>query len=204
MADRQLDPDIALAELGLERLDDVVATGTRADDGEPEMVSLDAADDVRLADEDAGRYQELRDPYADTHAYEDVTEAIDAFDDAFNARDLDAVMDIVAEDVECPGLGNDRDNLPEAIEDLWERRPNSLLTRGWLDDRCCSVLWDPATTGGWWRVAIVHFDDVDDGVIGVVELNDDPVALDEVETDGPDGDVEEGTRWEEWADGEAD
>jgi hypothetical protein len=197
MTDHEVERDIALAEAGLDRLDRASEDG-RVDEPLP---TLDADDDVHVATEPG---VELRDPYEDTHALEDVTDAVDGFDDAFNARDFDALLEVLSEDVEAPGLGNDRENLPAAVERLWEQRPSALLTRGWLDDRCCSVLWEPSQDGGWWRIALLHFDDVEDGTIGVVELNDDPIALEAVVTEGPDGDVEEGTRWEEWADGDGD
>lgn len=209
MTDRHVDPDLALAELALDRLD-----GTRptpADDGDDGpyatgddgvVVALDPSDGIRIDGE--GDDADSRDPYTDTHALDEVSDAVDAFDEAFNARDLDGVLDVLAEDVEAPGLGNDRDNLPDALEELWERCPNCLLTRGWLDGRCVSVMWEPGELEGWWRIAIVHFDDVEAGRIGMLELTDDQVVLDQVETDGPDGDAEEGTRWEEWAEGDGD
>src|SRR5690606_30741252 len=47
-------------------------------------------------------------------------DALDVLAEAFNARDLERVLDLVALDGEVSDvLGYDRDNLPVAIEDLW-------------------------------------------------------------------------------------
>lgn len=150
---------------------------------------------MHLADDDVLVLDEPPDPI------DEVAESADALVEAFNARDLDAVMDVLGDDVEAPGLGNDRDNLPDALDELWERCPSCLLTRGDLDGRCVAVLWELGSDG-WRRAAILHVDDVEeDGRLGVVELSEDPVALEEVVTDGPDGDLEEGSRWIEWDEG---
>lgn len=130
------------------------------------------------------------------------TDVLDAFAEAFNARDLDALLEVVAADGEAPGLlGGDRDNLPEAIESLWHRRPTCCLTRGRVDDRPVGVLWEHDGSA-WWALAVAHVDDVDDdGRVGVVEFSEDTSLLEEVEADGPDGDLDEGARWIEWDEG---
>jgi hypothetical protein len=132
---------------------------------------------------------------------DDAADAIDAVAEAFNARDLDALLEVVAGDGEAPGLlGGDRDNLPDALEDLWTRRPSACLTRGAVGDGDVGVLWEHDGTS-WWRLAVVHVDDVRDGRIGVLEFSDDTALLEQVECEAPDDDLEEGARWEEWADG---
>lgn len=199
MSRTSIDPARARAESALDRLDE--------DDDDERTDTLQVIDD----DERTGMYvddgeealpdddPDLLDP--PLHSDESLSDALDAFLEAFNARDLDGVLETVAEDVEVPGLGYDRDNFPEALEDLWERRPSALLTRGRIEgDRCVAVVWELATDG-WWRVGVVHVDDAQDGRLGVVEFNDDPAVLELVETDPPDGDLEEGARWEEWAEG---
>ena len=122
---------------------------------------------------------------------------------AFNARDLDDLLVLVASDGEAPGLlGYDRANLPEAVTDLWTRRPTVLVTRGELasDGGPCGVLWEHDGTA-WWRLAVVSVDDVRDGCVGVLEFADDPDLVDQVATEAPDEALVEGARWQEWEEG---
>lgn len=198
MSRTSIDPARARAESALDRLD---AADDEADDpiavvDVDDATSMHVEGDPSLEDDDEDG---LLDP--PVHPDESLSDALDAFLEAFNARDLDTLLETVAEDVEVPGLGYDLDNFPEALEDLWERRPSVLLTRGHLDgDRCVAVVWELGVEG-WWRVGVVHVDDPVDGRLGVVEFNDDPAALEHVTTDPPDGDLEEGARWEEWDEG---
>jgi hypothetical protein len=47
----------------------------------------------------------------------------DAFVEAFNARDLDAIFELVADDVETPDiLGQGRDALRDELEAIWNAR----------------------------------------------------------------------------------
>ncbi len=130
------------------------------------------------------------------------TDVVDAIAEAFNARDLDALLDVVASDGEAPGLlGGDRDRLGESLESLWHRRPTSCITRGRVHDVVVGVLWEH-DGAAWWPLATVHVSDLDDdGMVGVLEFSDDASLLDEVEAEGPDGDLEEGARWAEWDEG---
>jgi hypothetical protein len=130
------------------------------------------------------------------------TDVVAALAEAFNARDLDALLDVVATDGEAPGLlGGDREHLPDAVESLWHRRPTCCMTLGRVEGQPVGVLWEHDGTE-WWMLATVHISDVDDeGVIGVLEFSDDPALLEEVAAEGPDGDLEEGSRWAEWDEG---
>ena len=192
---QSIDPDVALAEVALERLDELRSERSPDDP----LPTVDDSDGL-VAHVDSVVVDSDSEPIPDPDV-EEFCEVVDAFNESFNARNLDGVLEVVADDVEAPGLGNDRNNFVEALEDVWDRRPTCLLTRGSLGERCVSVVWEPGTDRAWWRIALIHFDDVRDGRIGVVEVTDDQVALDEVVVDGPDGDAEEGTRWEEWAEG---
>jgi hypothetical protein len=199
------DRQAARAETLLDRRDDeeferrpATVDGEQAEVPPPEGVDPDGYGfhlddpeaDLLTEDLDAG----LRD---DVEA-----DALDALAEAFNARDVEAVLDIVAPDGEAPGvLGYDRDNLPGAIEGLWRRRPTCCLTRGRAELEHVGVLWEH-DGAQWWRVAVVHVDDVTDGTVGVLEFSDDPALLERVDVEPPEtDDLEEGARWSEWAEG---
>lgn len=195
-----LDPRTAGLEAQLDRLDET---------GQP--ASIPAPPAVGTFDEEADGFgfhlddpEDALDPLADAvepHETVDDIEVVDEFITAFNDRDLEDLLEVVARDGEAPGLlGYDRDNLPAAITDLWERRPTVLLTRGELDAQVVGVLWEHDGSE-WWRVAVVCVDDLTDGRIGVLEFADDPDLLDQVTTDQPDGDLLEGERWQEWDEG---
>jgi hypothetical protein len=202
MPDAELDPRVALAESALDRIDDRVADDDEATDRQ-DFIDPTELDGLRVDDGDAPVGGAVDDPHATDppDIDEEVVEVLDAFVEAFNARDLDGVLDTLADDVEAPGLGGDRANLPAALEDLWEGCPNCVLVRGHLDDEPVGVLWEPNEAAGWWRTAALHVDDARDGRLGVIELTEDPTVLDTVVCEGPDGDAEEGTHWSEWDEG---
>lgn len=128
----------------------------------------------------------------------------DAFVDAFNARDLEALLFIVSDDVETPDVpGEDGATaFAEEVEAIWERSPEALLTRGYLDDRPIAVAWRPDEQGAWTRVALVCFD-CEGGVLTLVELPEDADGLDRAQVEEPDGDeVDEWNDWSEWDRGE--
>ena len=132
----------------------------------------------------------------------------DEFVDAFNARDLDALLSVVAADVECPdrhavGVGA----LAQEVTDIWHRAPGVILTRAVLDDTPCALAWLPDDDGCWSRAALVCLDagpqDAPRPLISLVELPDDTDALDRAEADDPTGEeLEEGMGWVEWEVGE--
>jgi hypothetical protein len=154
---------------------------------------VDEGDDGHLDDDERDNVAEID------------TDVVDAFAEAFNARDLDALLEVVAADGEAPGLlGGDRESLAEAVEGLWHRRPTCCVTRGRVDEVVVGVLWEH-DGAAWWPLATVHVADLDDdGMVGVLEFSDDAALLDEVEAESPDGDLEEGSRWSEWDEGATD
>lgn len=128
----------------------------------------------------------------------------DEFVDAFNARDLDALLALAHEDIECPDIhGDGVTALAEELTAIWERSPGAILTRGFLDGEPCGVAWLPDEDSAWARVALVCFDGTD-GLISVVTLPDDADSLDRAEAEDPAGEEqEEGSDWREWDSGEA-
>lgn len=200
-----VDPLQAAAESQLDRLDDledeVRRNPDRAEDETTVTEALDDEDEYALHVDDPDT-EDLLDDDLDVGLRDDAeADALDVLAEVFNARDLEGVLEVLAPDGEAPGLlGYDRDNLPDAIEDLWTRRPTACLTRGRAELEYVGVLWEHDGTE-WWRVAVVHVDDVRDGRVGVIEFSDDPALLEQVECDGPDDVLDEGTRWTEWDEG---
>jgi hypothetical protein len=127
----------------------------------------------------------------------------DAFVEAFNARDLEAVTAIVQADVECPDIGGDGiDVLAEELEAIWERSPGAILTGGFMDGVPCAVGWLPDEDGCWSRAALVCFDHAD-GLLNLVSLPEDADTLERVEVEEPTGEeLEEWQDWSEWDRGE--
>ncbi|HEX9889422.1 MAG TPA: nuclear transport factor 2 family protein [Nitriliruptorales bacterium] len=193
----------AAAESRLARLDEDEPPAPTGDNGVGDTLDLTeaAADGIHVEIGEFDAYEVGQDDLDDLHGPADQAVVIDAFCEAFNARDLDGLFDLLADDCETPGLGNDCDNFAEAVEDLWERRPTSLLTRGELEGEPVAVLWEVGDTGAWWRVAPVLFDAVEDGQAGVVELSDDNDTLDAIIAEVPEDDLDEGSRWSEWDEG---
>jgi hypothetical protein len=187
----------------------VEAALDRFDEDEPAIEDLPRTDGIgdQVAPDDYGMHvddpdADLMDEDLDVGLRDDrEADALDAIAEAFNARDLDGLMDVLARDGEAPGLlGYDVDNLPQAIEDLWTRRPTVCLTRGVNGTEHVGVLWEHDGRE-WWRLAAVHVDDVEDGRVGVLEFSDDAGLLEQITTAEPDDDLDEGSRWAEWADG---
>lgn len=122
----------------------------------------------------------------------------DAFIEAFNARDLETILDIVAEDVEIPDLlGEGRGDLSDELESLWEDFPGVILTRASVDDSPSAVAWLP-TDDGWSRWLLFTFDD-DQGLLTVVEMPDDPDDLERAVAESPEDEPpDEEVTWPEW------
>lgn len=132
----------------------------------------------------------------------------DEFVDAFNARDLEAVLALVRADVECSDRGvSDARGLGDELSAIWARSPGALLTRGFLDAEPCAVAWLPDEDGCWTRAALVRLGldgtQTDRPLIDAVALPDDPDSLERAEADDPDGEeLDEGAAWSEWDAGE--
>lgn len=158
------------------------------DDG----LHIESADPPPLDDSDVDPVHQDR--------YGPLENLIDGFVDAFNAHDLDGMTGLLSDDVELPGLGGDGDGFREAMDAIWERRPNAILTRGLLVEEPVTVVWDVDEHGGWQRLAVLTYDLADDR-IGLVELIDDGALAVDVDTVEPEPEVAEGAVWDEWYEG---
>ncbi|MEX2619233.1 MAG: hypothetical protein WD250_03340 [Egibacteraceae bacterium] len=127
----------------------------------------------------------------------------DEFVDGFNARDLDALLALVHDEIETPDLpGDGLAVLREELEAIWERSPGAFLTAAFLDGVPCAVAWLPDEDSCWSRAALVTFA-ADDGLLSVVGVPDDADGLDRAEADDPTGEeIEEWSDWVEWDSGE--
>lgn len=201
MADVDIDRHAAAAEAALDRVDDGVDDADLVD---PDSgAGVDLSDGMHLEDADESYAAEVGvDGEEDGHIAPRGVDVIDELCEAFNARDLDAVMDLCSEDCETPGLAVNCDDLGDELDQLWERRPTVTMTRAVHDDVGVGVLWERGESATWAPIATIHVDLDEDGMIGVLELSDDVALLDELEAEPPDGDMMEGSRWEEWAEGE--
>lgn len=205
------------AEVGRATMVEATEGGTVADSGsevvragnlggEPPSVELGLdsidRDGIHLEEPYAIPLEEQHVDLEHVARYGGLEDLIDGFVDAYNAHDFDTLVELLAEDSELPGLGNDRSGFSSAVEGFWDERPNAVLTRGLLEDRPVAVLWDMSDGDGWSRVALFAFDNADDdSEIGLVELIDDAPAIEMAETDEPEHDVPEGVRWAEWYEG---
>lgn len=120
-----------------------------------------------------------------------------AFVDAFNARDLDALLDLMADDAEwCDASTEGRAAVATELAAVWERSPEVVLTRAFDEDGPCAVAWRPDERGHWARAALLCFDVADD-LISLVEIPEDAETLATVTAEDPTGDEpEEWLRWE--------
>lgn len=201
MGDIGIDRQAAAAEAALDRVDDGIDDANRVD---PDTAAaVDLADGMHLEDADGTFAAEVGvDGEEDGHAAPEAVEIIDELCDAFNARDLDMILDLCAEDCETPGFATNCDALGDELDQMWERRPTVTMTRAVHDDEGIGVLWEQGEFPTWAPIGTVHVDVDEDGLIGVLELTDDVALLDELELDPPDGDLLQGANWGEWETGE--
>ncbi len=190
-----MDRQSAAAEAALDQIDDAPGVPGGAD-----RVELTEGMHIETAPPDLGGDDD--DDEVEGHVRVDHVELVDEVTEAFNARDVDALGDLCAEDCEIPGLASDLDDLHSALADLWERRPTITMTRS-VDDAgvAVGVLWERGETAGWAPLGLCHVDVDADGLAAVLEFSDDVGLIDQLDLDPPDGDLEEGATWAEWDEG---
>lgn len=139
-----------------------------------------------------------------TWAESDVETLRDEFVDAFNGRDLDTLMSLVADDVDVadvPGADDGVQVLVDEINAIWERSPAAILTRAHWEARSCAVAWLPDEAGQWVRAGLWLFD-ADEGELTMVACPDDADALAQADAEDPVGEpLDEWRDWGEWETG---
>jgi hypothetical protein len=123
----------------------------------------------------------------------------DEFVDAFNARDLDTILDLVADDVEVPDLVDEgRDALRDELAVIWERFPGTTLTRAVVDGRPSAMAWGVDDEGCWFPWTLFTFDD-SDGLLTLIEITDHPDELERAVAEDPEDEApDEEVAWPEW------
>jgi hypothetical protein len=126
-----------------------------------------------------------------------------AFVEAYNARDLDSILELVSTDAELPDISGDgRDALAEELQAVWQRSPVVVLTHASVENAPVAVAWLPDEHGRWTRSGLMTFDG-DQGRLTVVEMPDDAAALELALAEDPIGDVlDEELDWSQWDRGE--
>jgi hypothetical protein len=200
----------AAAERGLDRIDDAAADDDDAivDEGADGQAPVDGGVGRAVVADEYGVHvddpeTDLLDDDLDTGLRDDSeADLLDSLAEVFNARDLDGLLELLTDDAEVAGLlAHDRDDVADALRDLWRRRPTCCLTRGFAAAEHVGVLWEHDGQA-WWRIAAVHIDDPADSQLGVLEFSDDPALLEQIDCEPPDpDDLEEGARWSEWEEG---
>lgn len=171
-------------------------TGVSQDDGLSVVDGSEPADGDELP-------EEVTVGAADLDGHADLETLCDEFVAGFNARDMEALLALVADDVETPDIAGDgQEQLAEELEAIWERSPGAILTRALLDGVPCSMAWLPDEDGCWSRAALVCFD-AEEGLLTLVAVPDDADALDRAEAADPTGEeIDEWSDWAEWERGE--
>ena len=109
-------------------------SGERWIDPETDPVSVYEDYEPELVANDEDTVDTGADPVAESTLVE--------FVERFNARDVDGLEELLADDAEADLLSaRGRDDLVEGLMELWERYPSLLLTRGEVDDEPVAAAW---------------------------------------------------------------
>lgn len=148
---------------------------------------------MMTTDDDGGAFDYLQIATEDCAA----ENVLDEFVDLFNARDIDVLASLVAEDLDAEFLKvAGRQGALEALENLFIRQPFVVATRGERGVEPIVALWQPTGEDGdgYVVVGFLTFEcsDEDEPVITRVEYFEE---LDDVLLEEPDG-VVEGLDWD--------
>lgn len=133
--------------------------------------------------------------------------AVDEFVDYFNARDVEALAELLDDDVTCDffDLGG-KEGVIEGFSDMMIRNPGLVLTRGELGQEPVAVAWTPGEEHDYRRLGLFVFTFADgpDSLVEHIEYDDAPEDSEVVLAEEPDpDDMDQGGEWREWDTGEA-
>lgn len=130
----------------------------------------------------------------------DLDNSLDEFVDAFNARDLELLAELIAPDVEADLVGaSSRDEALEGFDDLILRNPTLLLSRGDLGPEPIAVAWVFDLDSDDFRAlgyVTVDLDDSTESLIQRIVYVDELPDTDELVMETPDHD--DLSEWVEW------
>jgi hypothetical protein len=125
----------------------------------------------------------------------------DALVDAFNARDLDGIAELVSDSVTSDvfeGVGIDA--ALEGLSDLWMRYPSLVATRGDCENDCVVALWLLDEEGVFQSMGFLELTIEEDQIEHVTYIDDDDADF---HAEPPDDEqAEEWLDWAEWDRGE--
>ncbi|MFO7548290.1 MAG: hypothetical protein R6X29_05385 [Acidimicrobiia bacterium] len=177
---------MAAFEAGEAWLDPVVDGVTVYEPGEPEPGSLlpEGTDPAKRGDEVDPEFQNL----------------VVAFVECLTARDFEGIEELLADEVEANLLStHDREATVQGLEDLVERYPSLVLTRGEIGEEPVAGAWvSDSDTGAYDLVGIMRFGATDGREARLDRI--DLVEIDESEDlvlERPE--PEELAEWEDWS-----
>ncbi len=132
--------------------------------------------------------------------------AIDELVDYFNARDFEALAELLAPDVTSDFLDlAGRAGITENLAELAIRNPGLVLTRGELGTEPVAVAWTPGEVHDYRMLGFLTFtfSEEAEALIDHLQYDDRPEDADELLAEEPDpDDMAEGGEWQEWEAGE--
>lgn len=156
--------------------------------------------DAEDLDEDAPSAWEESAPESDPDLDgSELDNALVEFVDLFNARDLDDLAEMLADEIEAGFLGEDsRDGVVEGLNDLLLRYPSLVLTRGDLGQQPIAVAWvfdpddDRYDTMGYFTLALNPSD-----LVAEIDYLDELPESEDLVVEEPE--QVELPEWEEWS-----
>jgi hypothetical protein len=143
----------------------------------------------------------VRVPESESGSEPEMEDFRDALVDAFNARDLDGVGDLLSEGVTSDvfdGVGVEA--ALEGLSDLWIRYPSLVASRGDCDEDFVIALWLPDDDGTFRSMGFLELTIEDDLIEHVTYIDDDDADF---HAEPPDqAELAEWFDWAEWDRGE--
>ncbi len=171
------------------------------------MQSLDEETIAEVRDEEADPpVTPMSDDPAHRIAAADLDNSLDEFVDAFNARDLELLAELVAPDVEADLVGaSSREDVLDGFNDLILRNPTLLLIRGDLGPEPIAVAWVFDLDSDDFRAlgyVTLDLDDSEESLIQRIVYVDELTDTDDLVVENPERD--DLSEWVEWVEQDED